>query len=133
MSRNAEVFFDWADGAHTFRLPIGGLRELQEKTGVGPYALFRRLTSGDFRVDDAREVIRIGLIHGGKTPLEALELTRVYIDDRPLLEAIPAALRVLGAALMGPEDEPLGNVESEPAMTTPTTASGSQTSSEAAS
>ena len=105
MSRDASISFDWADGHHTFRLPIGQLRELQEKTGVGPLRLLQRLMDGSWMVDDAREVLRLGLIGGGFKPDEALRLVRRYVDERPLLEAQPTAVVVLAAALRGTDQE----------------------------
>ncbi|WP_018634408.1 gene transfer agent family protein [Neomegalonema perideroedes] len=91
---------DWGDGRHRFALPIGRLRELQDKTAVGPYALYRRLLSGDWRVEDLVETLRLGLIGGGLKPPEALTLTRRYVEDRPLLESVTPALSVLAWALL---------------------------------
>lgn len=105
MSRHGDVTFDWADGEHTFRLALKELRELQEKCDAGPLVIFRRLTHGDWRIDDLRETIRLGLIGGGMEPAKALSLTRSYVDDRPLMESVEPALRVMSAALMGPPDE----------------------------
>ncbi len=100
--------FDWADGPHTFRLAIAQLRELQDKTGVGPAALFDRLASRQWRVDDLRETIRLGLIGGGMDPLDALVLVKRYVDDRPLMESIEPTWRILAAALVGPVDDASG-------------------------
>lgn len=125
MSRDASISFDWADGHHRFRLPIGQLRELQEKTGVGPMRLFLRLMEDDWKVDDLREIMRIGLIGGGMSPVEALDLVRRYVDGRPLVETHPHALLVIGAALHGSEQEPQPGKEEAPDAATDATLSNS--------
>jgi hypothetical protein len=105
MSRHGDVVFDWADGEHTFRLGIGQLRELQERCNAGPLMLARRLIHGDWRLDDLRETIRLGLIGGGLEPSKALSLVRNYVDERPLMESVEIAGRIINAALVGPGDE----------------------------
>lgn len=105
--KHGAVDLVWADGTHTFRLALGNLRELQEKTGCGPMELYRRVTQGTWRVDDIYETIRIGLIGGGKKPADAVRLVQRYVAERPLLESVPAAVAVLMVALHGPpEDQP---------------------------
>lgn len=110
---SARITFDWADGSHTFRLAIEQLRELQDKTGVGPAALFDRIASRLWRVDDLREVIRLGLIGGGMEPLDALALVKRYVDARPLLESVEPAWRIIMAALVGPGDDRPGKAAAE--------------------
>jgi hypothetical protein len=114
---SGSLSFDWADGHHAFRLAIAQLRELQDKTGVGPAALFDRLASRQWKVDDLRETIRLGLIGGGMDPFDALVLVKRYVDDRPLMENVLPAWRILSAALMGPEDDQPGK-EAAPAAAT---------------
>lgn len=135
MSRDASISCDWADGEHRFRLAIGGLRELQEKLGCSPFRVFERLRAGEPMVDDAREVLRIGLIGGGMEPVPALDLVRRYADERPLAEGRTTAVLVLGAALFGVPDEQPGKPEgagSAPAASPPTDESGSPPSTASA-
>lgn len=108
MSADGSTEFDWADGTYKFRLGLGQIRELQEKTKVGPRRLFVRIQSGDWLIDDLRETIRLGLIGGGMEPVKALELVRAYFDKRPKLENVEPALRILGAFLIGVPDDPVG-------------------------
>jgi len=96
---------DWADGSYRFALPVGQLRELQEKTGVGPLALYNRLLSGEWRTDDMAEVIRLGLIGGGMKPVDAMGKVRAYVEPRPLTESVDPALRILERALLPAPDE----------------------------
>lgn len=125
--RVGSVRFDFGDGEHTFRLAIGQLRELQDKTGVGPATLLDRITTRSWRVDDIRETIRLGLIGGGMDPLDALGLVRRYVDERPIAENVDPAFRVLMAALVGPEDDKPGNGAAEN-QTPETPSSGSPSS-----
>ncbi len=130
MSRDASISFDWADGPQTFRLPIGQLRELQEKTGVGPLRLFQRLMDGSWMVDDAREIIRLGLIGGGMEPAKALSLVKRYVDDRPLVETRAPAMLVLGAALHGTDQEDQPGKEEAPEAATSAASSDTPPSTE---
>jgi hypothetical protein len=107
-NRNGVADLDFGDGAQRFRLAMGELEELQEKTGAGPFKVAQRLMTGDWLVADVRETIRLGLIGGGLHPLQALGLVRRYVDERPhwLANAAIAQI-VLSAALAGaPEEEP---------------------------
>jgi hypothetical protein len=104
MSRGAEIELNFPDQPRIFALKIGQLRLLQEKCGAGPMAVLRRLSSGDWLVDDVIETLRLGLIGGGVKLEEAVKL-RAEIEQRPLGEAVPAAIVVLSAALVGPPDE----------------------------
>lgn len=107
-NRNGAVDLDFGDGPHRFRLAIGELEELQEKTGIGPFLLLNRLIGGDWRLADVREALRLGLIGGGMEPIPALNLVRRYVDERPAWLANAALARlVLMAALSGaPEEVP---------------------------
>lgn len=111
MSRDGSVTIAWADGEHRFRLPIGQLRELQEKCDAGPAFILGRLQSGRWLIDDVRETLRLGLIGGGMSPGEALKLVQRYFDERPKMESIQPAMAVLLSALVGTGDEPLGKAE----------------------
>lgn len=110
---DARVTISFGDGDHVFRLGLDQLLELQDKTDAGPLQLLRRVQGQDWRVQDLRETIRLGLIGGGKSPAEALVLVKRYVDARPLLEGVPVALEVLIAALAMPEDQPAGEAVAE--------------------
>lgn len=103
--KHGEIAFDWADGHYTFRLAIGHWRELRDKTGAGPYELYDRVVRRKWAIDDLREVVRLGLIGGGMAPVEALKLVQRYVDERPLLESVPVALRIMQASLIPPEND----------------------------
>ena len=124
MSRTARVTLAFGDGEYDFRLGIAERRDLQEKTGVGLLTLHRRLVDGGWRNEDAREVMRCGLIGAGMAPPDARALVIRWCDERPLMESIiPAALVVQAALYGGPEVEPVGKADAPaaaPEMTAPT-------------
>lgn len=111
MSAFGDISFDWADGTYKFRLGLGEIRQLQEKTGLGPLALFHRIQTDQWLVDDLRETLRLGLIGGGMRDLKALALVRDNFDNRPKIDAKEPALRILGAFLIGVPDDPVGKTQ----------------------
>lgn len=129
MSSDGSTSFVWADGEYRFRLAIGQLRELQDKTGTGPFVLFSRFMDGSWRVDDVRETIRLGLIGGGMKPTEALILVKRYVDERPKMENVTPARLIIGAALFGDPEDEVGKEGPEEAGT-PATSSASPNSTE---
>lgn len=110
MSIHGTITFEWGGEEHTFRLGLKEVRELQDnpRVGIGPLALYRRIESGDWRVDDCREVIRVGLIGGGMKPDLALTKVKRYVDDFAAVDSVPPALTILGAFLVGDPFEPVG-------------------------
>lgn len=107
-NRNGAITADFGDGTYSFRLALGELEELQEKTDAGPFVVLRRLYDGSWRTGDVRETIRLGLIGGGAEPLRALNLVRRYVDDRSSwIASASIAQVILAAGLSGaPEEEP---------------------------
>lgn len=116
---DATIELVWGDGPQRFRLPIGQLRELQDKCDSGPGRILARLGGIDWKIDDIRETIRLGLIGGGKTPTEAYTLVSRYIDARDggLMESRQHAQIILMKALVGDQSDPVG--EHPKAGTTP--------------
>lgn len=107
-NRNARVELDFADGTYGFRLAIGELEELQEKTAVGPYALLRRLLANDWRIEDVVHTLRLGLIGDGVKPTDASKLVQRYVEQRPdWVTNAMLAQAIVSAALVGaPEEAP---------------------------
>lgn len=131
MGRQAKISIAWPDEERVYRLRIGELIELQEKCGAGPMAILRRLFDNQWRVEDVRETIRLGLIGGGLPASEAIRLVRRYVEELPIGQAVPHAAAILAAGIMGVDDEPLeepGAGAGETRATT--TASGSPPSTE---
>lgn len=115
-ARNGAITLDWADGSHQFRLAWGGLVSLQEACDAGPMVILGRLQSGNWRMADIRETIRLGLIGGGATPEKALALVRDYVEARPPIESIQLAQGILATAVIGApeEDEQEGEAHAAP-------------------
>lgn len=112
MSRTSKVTLAWGGETEmTFRLRIGELVELQEKCDAGPAFIAERLATNKWRLSDIRETIRLGLIGGGQTDTQALNLVKRYVDDldrNPLQLNVNIAFAIVTAVLVGVEDEPLG-------------------------
>lgn len=118
-TRSALVRQEFWDQAYDFRLGIAELEELQERCAdpdgraASPPAVLRRILAGDWRVQDLRETLRLGLIGGGLDRGAALKLVGRAVQPGNLLPCVAAAAVVLQAALTGVEDEPLGEPEAE--------------------
>lgn len=125
--RSARVELDWGDGTYTFRLAWGQLVELQEKCDAGPYVILQRLQTGAWQMEDISNVIRLGLIGGGMTAVDALKKTRAYVEAFPPMENLMPAQGILAAALMGARDEPVG--EDDAAIPKENSSTPSQTES----
>ena len=106
--RSARLELDWGDGTYAFRLAWGQLIELQEKCDAGPYVILQRLQTGAWQMQDINNIIRLGLIGGGMTAVDALKKTRAYVEAFPPMDNLLPAQVILGAALMGAGDESVG-------------------------
>lgn len=113
MSADGSIDIVWADDNHRFRTGLKEWREIQDKCGCGLIEILDRLAYRKWKIDDIREPIRIGLIGGGMTPTDALMLVMRYVDGRPLQESVPVAFAVIGAAIVGDRDDPVGKPEAE--------------------
>jgi hypothetical protein len=120
-ARIREVMF--ADGEYDFRLGWGQLAELQELCNAGPHFILNRLHSGEWRIEDIAEVIRLGLLGADEDmkPSRASELVKRYVKARPPLENHTLAVVILTAALMGAPEEPVGEREAANQTDQPTT------------
>jgi len=116
---NGLVEAPFGDGVQRFRLTIGGAEELEEKCDAGLVVIARRLASGDWKLRDVRETIRIGLIGGGMDATRALVLIDRYASDN-LDRLRILALSILSPVLFGVPDDPPGKsnpaTEASPAV-----------------
>ena len=103
-----EITQAFAGANYRFAFGIDQLRELQEKTGDGPRPIYRRLCEGEWRVDDIRETLRLGLIGGGMSPSKATALIARHVDRRPLMENERPARDALASVLVPFREYPLG-------------------------
>jgi hypothetical protein len=101
VSRHAAVETDFGDGTYTFRLGLDEIEELERKRDLSIFTIMNRLRPEvrEPRLADISEVIRLGLIGGGMKPIDALALTRRYVDQRPIDENRDVALAIVLAGL----------------------------------
>lgn len=134
MSRAAEVNLLWGGEERLFRLPIGRIRAIQEKCDAGLPELLRRYITQAWMIDDVREVILQGLIGGGLDNQTATKAVLAYFDDTPIQPHVTVAQAIVAAAIVGVDDEDLGEPEGEETETRPSpeVSSASQPSTEPA-
>ncbi|GLR55132.1 gene transfer agent family protein [Shinella yambaruensis] len=73
-----------------------------------------RQIGGDWRIDDVRETLRLGLIGGGMSPSEAYFYITKYVDEAgEWTENIARAAQVLAHALLGEQDDPPKKAKAE--------------------
>ncbi len=107
MASNGEIEITWGDGEHKFNVAkLKLIFELEEKCNAGIAEIFNRLTKGQWKFNDVRETLRLGLIGGGKPPDEAMRIINRYCDERPWAESVLPAQAIIMAAMVGvPGDE----------------------------
>lgn len=104
------VRLSWPGGDHDFALRLGELRALQEQCNAGPHELLTKLQLGLWRVDDPIRTIQFGLMGGGMDRQEAAKLVVNTAELHGLSSLVPLAVGVLGSALAGVVDDPVGEV-----------------------
>ncbi len=93
---------DFADGTYKFALTWDLASEWEKTTDRSMYAtLLHAVRTGIVNLNDAREILRLGLIGGGMPPTDALRLVRTYVENRPAAENFPLVVRVMDAAFHG--------------------------------
>lgn len=128
MSRDAAITLTWGDGDYVFRLAWGEIVMLQEATDSGPPEILKRLEQDRWRVEDISSIIRIGLIGGGLEPIQALKLTRTYVESRPPYENLHVAHAILMAGIVGAPDEDSVKKNGDPIPETASTPSPTENS-----
>lgn len=101
MSRHGAIDLVWAGGEHTFRLGLGEIEELEREAEMSVFLLYAAVSAKMplARLRHYSDTIRLGLIGGGMTPIEARLLVRRWVDERPLTESVALAEAILLAAL----------------------------------
>ena len=101
----AEIERYWAGKERLFRLRLGDVLDLQEALGGQEIAVtFRKMTTGTFGIMDVHETLRIGMISGGETVIDAKRIFADRFDTIPLAESSAAAAELLVALMTGIED-----------------------------
>ncbi|WP_331814635.1 gene transfer agent family protein [Aurantimonas sp. A2-1-M11] len=128
--KHGTVVLEWADGEYPFRLSLAEMGELEDKRDKGVWTLLKSLRDASCHTKDVVEVVRLGLIGGGMSPVEAMRKVRFYCEERPIEESRIIAFGILGASmsrLPGDKGEEASSDtgEAEPAGTTDSTSPAS--------
>jgi hypothetical protein len=99
----------WANDERRFFLGIGELIALEDKRNAGLAEIYRRLSSLDWRLDDVRETIRLGLMGAGTDAPIARRIVESHVTPGQIALAAVLAQSIIGAALAGRGD--LGKAE----------------------
>lgn len=130
--RTTATTIEWADGEYKFDLRLKEVRNLQEKTGLGPAMIAHHLATGEWKVDHYRETILQGLLGGGMDAPKANALVRQWVDDRPARESLLPAQAILLAWINGAPEQKKAEAPKSETMTTEPAASTSEQSTEPA-
>lgn len=119
----------WRGGEDQFCLSkVGDILALEEKCKASIAVIAGRLEGGFYGLNDVRETIRLGLIGGGATPVDAMEKVHRFVDGHDLAHSVLVANEIVKAVIFGtPEDDPVGK-KAMPAEAKPT---GSSTKTDA--
>lgn len=109
----------WAGGEHRFRLDIGALRAIEQKSDAGVSVVLLRLLGQQWKADDVLSVIRLGLVGGGMADAEARAALDRALDTASLFALSLTAADVLRRFIMFEGDDRPGEAEAGTA-TSPT-------------
>lgn len=123
MNTSAEVVLKWADGEYKFALKLKQIEELQRNCDAGLGVIGKRMFSGDYRVEDVTETIRLGLIGGGTDAVKAKQLVETYA--LPLIRgnessSLKVAQAVIAVVWFGISDLPDNTSKKDDAATVTT-------------
>lgn len=114
----------WPGGENDFLLRYGEIEILQDKCDAGPEFIFNSLAARTYLQGYAFEVLRLGLIGGGMDPDKARRRINKARDDYPIRDFVIPAMNVLGAAVVGYKDDPVGETDGGSENPTPPEANG---------
>lgn len=106
MSRSAKIRRFFGEARFDFALNIGECEELQEEFDCGLVPLQRRCA--EVGVREIRTVLRLGLVGGGLDKERAAMLIDRHVCPGDLATGSILAVELINAAIVAPEDEPLG-------------------------
>lgn len=110
----------WPGGEHPFRLQIGELRAIEQRSDAGVAVVLMRLMASTWKIDDVIGPIRLGLVGGGMPERDAQRLVdQVLADGASLYSlALPAA-DILREFIMWDGDDQPGEARAGTAMAAP--------------
>ncbi|MGG7534682.1 gene transfer agent family protein [Rhizobium sp. 12,4] len=99
----------WPGGEHSFRLGIGELRAIEQRSDAGCAVVLMRLLSSQFKIDDVIQPIRLGLIGGGMRDTDAQKVLDSALEiASPYALAVPAADILRRFIMWETDDQPSG-------------------------
>lgn len=98
-----DVTREWAGKERLFQLNFGGVMDLEQALGDGIGHVFLRVANGQFKVGDIYHTIRIALIGGGMSIIDAKRLMADQFDTRPYLENAALVGDILASLMVGVE------------------------------
>ncbi len=99
-----EVVAYWAGKERLFRLDFGRVMDLEEATGDPIGTIFMRVAGGDYKVSDVYQTLRLALIGGGMSIIDAKRLMLAHFDTRPYAENASVAAEILACLMVGVEE-----------------------------
>lgn len=120
MSSVGSRLIAWQGGEHEFCIAaVGNIMALEGACKSGMGSVYGRLIDGTWWLNDIRETIRLGLIGGGMTPAEAMDIVKANVDANPkgFAPSVLVAIAILEAALVGVPDDPVGKTTAADAET----------------
>lgn len=102
----------WPAGEHKFRLGIGELRAIEQRSDAGSAVVMMRLLTGAWKIDDVVSTLRIGLCGAGMPEKEAQKTVESALEAAsPYTLAVTAADVIRRFILWDGEDNPQGEVK----------------------
>jgi hypothetical protein len=119
-----EHFF--GNGFYKFQLNQQQMRELEDLTGAGIGAVYKRMVTGTYYATDVSQILRLGIVGGasGKiagdqvkiTDRMAADLVSRYQDAMPMTDKWAIAAACIGAAMIGVVPEEFAPIAAEDAQ-----------------
>ena len=110
--RHAETIV-WPGGEHAFRLGIGELRAIEQRSDAGCSVVLMRLLGQQWKVDDVVNPIRLGLIGGGLAEREAQKIIETAMETSSLYGLAIVSADVLRRFIMWETDDEPGEPQAE--------------------
>ena len=96
-----DITLQWPGGEHQFSLDWAQLRALESIADIGPLALLQSIQTGNWKLDDLLNTIRLGLIGAGMDTVEAKRAVSAAAELHPPAAFVQTAILALAAGVMG--------------------------------
>lgn len=104
----------WPGGEHSFRLGIGELRAIEQRSDAGCAVVMMRLLGQQWKIDDVVGPIRLGLVGGGMDERQAQKVLDAALDiASPYALAVTAADIIRRFIMWETDDQPGGDQPGE--------------------